>query len=256
MARPLTQPARRNAVIIRSHFLDESLLGFARTLAADPAYQIIFALDAACGITQVEGFPTVSLTHEACARHGLFTGNNRLFWKCGDYALYLVQEAHPGFAHYWMTEYDVVINRPDPAGFLAMIDAASDHDFLAVNLTKASPAWFWHAYMADFYQPVHGCFFPMLRISAGAITALRARRRDLYAHNQTRYAATPGSWPNDEVFTATSLVHAGFACADFNDIAPSYTASSMRNAQKIWHKSRLPAYDGLLYHPVRAALSG
>ena len=239
-------------MIIRSHFVDDALRHFANALAADPAYQIILALDAACGITQVEGFPVVSLSTDECARHGLYTGNYRPFWRCGDYALALAQEAHPGFAYYWMTEYDVVINRPSPAGFLAEFDAASKHDFLAVYLREAKPDWAWHARMAPFYERVYSCFFPLLRISASALTALYGMRRDLYASHKASFDAAPETWPNDEVFTATSLVNAGFACANFNDVAPAYTNVSMTNARKLWHKSQLSGADGLVYHPVRA----
>lgn len=240
----------RNAIIIRTHFIDEALRARARALAAPGTHEVIFALDAASGIAQVDGFKSFMVSKAAYAALNLFVAGDDLLWRCGDYVLALARQLFPEHPYFWMMEYDVFINRPDPASFFAEIDAASDHDFIAAYIGKSAPGWMWHDYMTRLCETPYQCFFPLTRLSARAVAHLHKQRLEAYAREHAYYDAAPGRWPNDEVFTASTLINGGFSYADFKDFGPLYSGKSL-TAKELRHPSQLVEPDGLIYHPVR-----
>jgi hypothetical protein len=99
-------------------------------------------------------------------------------------------------------------------------------------------------------EPVWRCLFPLLRIGAGAIDVMLEARRELSA----RFAAEgrdPSFWPNDEVFTATTLMRQGFVCRDLNWTSEVYDPQTFGYWWPLSDRQvREQGREGSVYHPV------
>ncbi len=246
--------AEATAILIRCHFLDAGLLDLAHRLSFSERYDVIFAVDQSSGVSSIDGFTVLPLSADRYRRLGLLVEADDMMWSCGDYVLYVARLHLPGYNRFWMIEYDVVINRPDPAGFLAQIDSVSDADFVGSYLRPAEPDWHWSTSLRDRFPQVHRCFFPLVRVSARAIDFLL----DLRVHESGAWCGNreegDAVWPNDEAFVATLLCNGGYSCADLNEFGQVYGEDSF-GWYKPFHLSALPPHDGRLYHPVRTGQS-
>lgn len=243
--------ARQKIVVCRTHFLDERLVRFARSVHGVDGYQVVFAVDETHGDVETHEFEKISLRREVFAPLGLFTDIGDIFWRCGDYPLYLARLRHPHCDTFWLCEYDVTINRPEPVSFFQELDAAHDHDFLASHFRRPEGWWSFQHAMEDRYSDVWRSYFPLVRVSGRALDFAMAERIE----SSARIALIPQDhrpeWPNDEAFIATVLQNNGFRCADYNELGRHYTHETFWMTVLV-HPTRLPPHDGLIYHSVRS----
>ncbi len=249
---PLPEPCMpsRNLVVFRTHFLDQRLLDFIGSITAAPDYEVVVAVDETGGTIDTHGLPKLSMTAAAFDALGLYTAIGDLLWRCGDYPLYLARRAYPDAAHYWLIEYDVAINRPDPAGFFREFDAVHAHDFLSTHFRERESWWEWGDQMQGEYTVVWRSYFPLVRLSGRAIDFLLEQR--VLASTRIMAIAPPfrPGWPNDEAFVACKLHYNGFECADFATLADCYDHTTFFNDVLV-HPDHLPPHDGRIYHMVR-----
>lgn len=202
------------------------------------------------------GVAKVSLSDAAAAAAGLPV-LPKWTYRCGDYALYLVRRALAGYDRYWMIEPDVRINAGSAQDFFDLY-AAAEQDFLATEVGPRQAGWSHHRTMARFRPEVHGCLFPLVRLSGAALDHLQARRAALYPEWQAANEAGPRlRWPNDESFVATELAHAGFAMADLNDFGRRVHGAGWGFRYPVHARAALfETPDGMIYHPVEATTAG
>ena len=82
--------------------------------------------------------------------------------------------------------------------------------------------------------------------SAAAIDAMLAKRVAQSGSSQRRKA-----WPNDEAFTATTLVNGGFDCRDLNEFARVYEPETFNWTTPLRGEDLPPVAEGLrFFHPV------
>ena len=238
----------QNAILLRTHYLDDALLDYARSLRRDVGYDVIFLLDHRCAAS-APGFETLAASPAAYAQLGLFCPPDVL-WRCGDYGYYLAASRFKRYDHFWLIEYDVHIAGPRPASFFSELDRLCAHDFLCANFRLAEADWSWRRRMTDDAGPVHRCFFPLTRLSRRAAAHLLAERR---AASES-YADHPDAWPNDEVFCATTLARSGFNVADFNAFGCYYSPQTY-DWSGLRHPSECVADRTTLFHPVKRGLA-
>jgi hypothetical protein len=120
---------------------------------------------------------------------------------------------------------------------------------LVSYLRPAEPGWDWGKTIAD-GGPVWRCLYPLVRISAAALDHMLEARRQAGQHF-TAEGRDPQFWPNDEVFTATTLMRAGFCGRDLNASGQVYDPDSFGFW---WPMSDRLLKDqgqkGFAYHPV------
>ena len=243
--------SEQKVVVCRTHFVDPRLMAFARGVEAHPDYRVVFAVDESHGTVDTGEFGKLVLSREAFGPLGLFTEIGDIFWRCGDYPLYLARRRFPECDTFWLCEYDVTINRPEPVSFLAELDAAHDHDFLSTHFRRADDWWPFRHAMEGRYERVWRSYFPLVRLSGRGLDFAMAKRAQASAEMR---AIPPGhrpEWPNDEVFIATELQNNGFRCADYNELGRHYTYDTFWMTVLL-HPTHLPPHDGLIYHAVRS----
>ena len=245
----LSMPSR-SLVVFRTHFIDQRLLDFIGLIAAAPDYEVVVAVDEISRTVDTHGLPKLSMNAAAFEALGLFTELGDLLWRCGDYPLYLARQAYPDAAHYWLIEYDVAINRPDPAGFFREFDDAHAQDFLSTHFRERESWWEWGDPMQGEYTVVWRSYFPLVRLSGRAIDFLLQRRRLASTRIMAIAPQFRPSWPNDEAFVACELHYNGFDCADFAILADCYDRTTFFNDVLV-HPDHLPPHDGRIYHMVR-----
>ncbi len=237
-------------VVVRTHFVEGHVLDLAAALHVPGEYRVVFAVDESAGTVDTGAYDKLSLTRERFDELGLFSEIDDIFWRAGDYAFYCAQNRYPDAERFWLVEYDVAINRPDPVSFLREIDAASNHDLVSPHYREPEEWWFFAEHLRGVYPTMMRCFFPLVRLSSRAVRYALSERVRLSALERAKPADARTPWPNDEVFIASSLHHGGFACADTAELGAFYTQETFWFTP-LWHKALLPAPDGRLYHPVR-----
>lgn len=242
--------ATQKIVVCRTHFLDDRLVDFARSVHGTDGYRVVFAVDETHGSVETREFEKISLTREAFAPLGLFTGIGDIFWRCGDYPLYLARLRFPECSTFWLCEYDVAINRAEPISFFQEMDAAHDHDFLATHFRRPEEWWSFRHAMTARYAEVWRSYFPLVRLSGRALDFAMAERAAASAEMELIPPERRPEWANDEAFVATVLQNNGFRCADYNDLGTYYTDRTFWMTVLL-HPTALPPHDGLIYHCVR-----
>ena len=233
-------------MLLRTHVLTEAILCQARAIASHPQYKIVLAVDNERLGHEQDEFDTMVLSREGFHSLGLRSDLRDVFWRCGDYPLYVARAKYPGCKRFWQYEYDVVLNHRHPGEFLAKIDRAlSEDDFLSTYIREAEDSWFFKQAMQGRYPNLFACYFPLVRISSSAIDFLRQRR----VLDGDRDGS--GDWPNDEVFVATELINNGFRCADLASYGNCYSKATFA-FDVLFHNADLPEPDGLIYHMVRS----
>lgn len=159
-------------------------------------------------------YPKVSLTEASYAGLGLHRPPD-VGWRCGDYGLYIARDRYPEVERFWMFEDDVRLVG-DAEHLFRLAGNRAEFDLLVSRLAPASRSWWWWAHLSSSNAEPWRCFFPVLRVSADALDVLYATRRKHSAQLSRRTL-----WPNDEGFVATTVVSAGLARADLNDIHPA-----------------------------------
>ena len=209
------------------------------------------------------GGEAIGLTPQTLAALGL-VGFPTSGWRCGDYCYYVAAAALPKMQRAWLIESDVWPSFPDPADFFALL-ADDDADLLAPRFTQRGPEWFWFDMARQVLgtEAVHGCLFPVTRLSRRAILHLAAIRRETLAAEAARPRevqpdnsdAAPFLVPNDESFVATVIARDGFTGRNLSDICPAAfdPATFGWDAPLIPAEARLPELAGRMLHPVLTA---
>lgn len=236
------------AVLVRTHYVDDEVRALIASLQASSPHEVFALVDETRAPLDFGATPKISLTASLPAELGLYAGSDRIYWRCGDYGLYAARRALPAKARFWLIEPDVRIRSDRPG---AVFDRFQDNpaDLLVSNFRPAEPSWDWGKTMDD-GGPIWRCLFPLVRVSARALDALVEARRDFGARFQTA-GADPQFWPNDEVFTATTLMRLGFDCRDLNAEAEVYDPNTFGYWWPISDRQLAEAgREGLAYHPV------
>jgi hypothetical protein len=254
------QSVGAGVILIRTHYVDDYLMGLAETFSENGLYEVAFAIDERERHWDTGRFGKVSITYEAMAALNLYTGadpdaslsNHSLnaFWRCGDYVLYLALDQFPHADRLWMIENDVLINMARPQDLFTRLDAQSADDLLATHVGPAMPDWFWWKTVSAAFPQPYRCFFPLVRVSRRAAEHLRDRRRrdrDMYLRDGVDLDLIP----NDEAFVASVLSNEGFSIADVNNYGVVYEGSRF-DFWTLLNRHRLPPVDDRLYHSVRA----
>jgi hypothetical protein len=236
----------KTLILLRATTLDRTNLEFANSLAAMSGAPVAFLLDGRHEIALPTQRPIISLTKAACEDLGLYCPAD-FAWRCGDYGLYLARRQFPDVRQFWIVEHDVRIFGRDPGNFFDTFRYLADLDFVGAYLTTAPKDWFWTAHASGIGITSYRCFFPVVRISARAVDALLAKRRE-----HSRVASRRKMWPNDEGFVATTLSNRGFVCRDLNDFdRPFYDEQSFSFYEPIDGASvQSGEGDTRLMHPV------
>ncbi len=240
----------KNLVIVRTHFYDQRLSDFIEPILSSPDYDVVIAVDENRGAIETHGIPKLSMTNDLFRNFGLHVDYGNIMWLCGDYALYLARREFPDAANYWLIEYDVTINRPEPISFFRELDRSHAHDFLSTHFREREAGWFWGDPMAPEYAVVWRSYFPLVRLSGRAIDFLLERRILASSRIMAMEPDARPNWPNDESFVACELHYHGFDCADFNTLGDYYDGSTFFN-DVLLHPDHLPPHDGKIYHMVR-----
>lgn len=211
-------------LLIRARTVGAAELRLRDHLAPVFGTRIRFVLDASVG-RPLEAEGAIIITRDWIAARGLarFAGSG---WRCGDYCYYAALDAVPDLGRAWLIESDVWLSYADPREFFGPL-AEDPADFLAPAFRERGDDWFWtwSAVAALGEGPVWGCLYPITRMTARAIAhCARVRAESLAASagdlSLSRSDAPPYPIPNDEGFTATALMRAGFDCRDLRALLP------------------------------------
>jgi hypothetical protein len=240
----------RTALLIRTHYADDQLRGFVDQLRAEAAFDVFVVADERRGPIDLGGAPKVPLTPELPAELGLYAQTQNLLWRCGDYALYAARRALPDYDAFWMIEPDVRLCSPRPSDILARFPPPDEVDFLAAHLRPAEPDWNWGRTMSAEEGPVWRCLYALVRVSARALDVMleeRLRMGRLFGHS----GRDPEFWPNDEVFTASTLARRGLVCRDLNDFGQIYEPVGFSFWLPVSEREfEASGREGWIYHPV------
>jgi hypothetical protein len=144
-------------------------------------------------------------------------------WRCGDYGLYVARRRFPGVENYWLLDDDLRIDG-SVRDFFGFFSALDQYDFLATNIGRAEPAWYWTPHVAARDAVPYRCQFNIVRLSGRALDIMYQKRK-AHSYILTRRI----NWPNDESFTATTVVNSGLKVADINSFGRTfYTSNSLR----------------------------
>ena len=240
----------QNIIVCRTHFVNDRLINFARSIQESHMYRVLFAVDETRGHVDTFEFEKLSLTRQVFEPLSLLTDVHDIFWRCGDYSLYLARQSYPDCDRFWLIEYDVTINRADPVNFFIEIDQAHDHDFLSAHYRKAEDWWTWGYPMKEYSNEVWRAYFPLVRITGRALDFAMAERARVTVGFRQALQERHMEWPNDESFVATTLQNNGFRCSDYNELGLYYTEQTFWMSVLV-HPTSLPPYDGMIYHAVR-----
>jgi hypothetical protein len=235
-------------VLVRTHYIDDQVRDFIGDLSRTTPHPVYALVDESRGAIDFGDLPKISIGPGLPAVLGLYDGAEKLYWRCGDYGLYAARQALPNARRYWMIEPDVRLHQVAPGAFFDRF-ADDPSDFLAAHLRPAEDSWDWGKTMAD-GGPVWRCLYPLVRLAGPALDHLLGVRRAAGAPfvaegRDSRF------WPNDEVFTATTLKRAGFACKDLNHSAPVYDPDSFGYWWPISDRQLADqGREGFAYHPV------
>jgi hypothetical protein len=240
----------RLALLIRTHYADDEVKAFIETLREPDAYDLYVLADEARGALDFGDVPKIALGPGIAAELGLYAQTPNLMWRCGDYGLYAARRALPEYDGFWLIEPDVRICSAAPGKLLARFPAPSEADFLAARLAPADKDWNWARTMDAAEGPIWRCLYSLVRLSARAVDVLFEARRRASAVFLDQ-GTDPNLWPNDEVFTASTLARAGLRCHDLNAFGEVYEPGGFSFWAPFTDKWVAQAgRDGHVYHPV------
>lgn len=247
-------------ILLRTHFFDEHISNLAQKLTADGHYNVVILADHRAWEFPTSPYLHVSLSWDRLKALGLpMDIGHDLLWLCGDYGLYVAREEFPHIEYFWLYEYDVVIHADHPAEILLDLDQKSDADLLVTSLRKTDKDYIWSRSLSQDFTELYRCYYPLVRLSRAAIDVMRdarirlAPRLEVALSSKSEQSAYP-SWPNDEVLTATAIMHAGMHCQDILDIFPGlYAENTFHPTGVLVNVDSLLGVptDGRIYHSVR-----
>lgn len=247
-------------ILLRTHFIDAQIRAMASRLRRETGWRVTLVLD--CTRSEpsepdlADDGDVIRLTHAIFDELGVLPVADAS-WRCGDYSFYAARKRYPDVPFFWMIEPDLRLNFADWGIFFRAFDLAQDVDLLVTHLAPAEDHHAWKQTMAPYSRRPITCMYPLLRVSARAVDVMHKRRRALTQQFQDETLLHGGThshakWPNDEIFTATTLDEAGLVCRDINGESQKfYDERSFSFAHLISAKrlDRSPP-DEKIYHPV------
>jgi hypothetical protein len=236
------------AILVRTHYVDDEVLRLISSLADSSRHPVYALVDESRGPIPFGTTPKIVLGPQTVGELGLYDQCQKPYWRCGDYGLYAARRALPEIKRFWMVEPDVRIRMDRPGVFFDRFDA-DPSDLIVSWFGPADTTWDWGRTMDD-GAPVWRCLFSLLRIGADAIDAMLGARQQMSARFVAD-ACDPQFWPNDEVFTATTLMRKGFACRDLNALGAVYDPQTFGYWWPLSDRQvREQGQEGAVYHPV------
>lgn len=197
-----TESVPRSIAIIRCTEVDPIVEHLTSTLSkALPSVQIIYVVDAIDRpAVKSDDALTIAMTASELDHLGLYHGDPRTGWICGDYAYYLALQLDWRYA--WLIEPDVYINERATAQ-LREADQ-SNADLLTTDFHKAESGWSWKPRLETVTDSIdtdtYACFFPLTRASRQLVSDCLLYRQSMTSTLRRR----PELWtPNDESVVAT-----------------------------------------------------
>jgi hypothetical protein len=211
----------RVAVLIRGHKIDDKLRDLHAHLdSPDAAYDLFLLLDQTGGQLSADFGRVVPFSGQCCPELGLEYESRKLFWLCGDVAMFFAQRALPGYSHFVMLDYDLHFVTSGVALLNAVVEWLRDPgqpelDAIGLQYSIVGPTWPYHAAAARLFGEVRFFYFPFVVLSRRALCYLHAQRRleRLDADSTTDPVIC-------EAFVPGHLAAAGFRCVDLNDLRP------------------------------------
>lgn len=182
----------------RTHVWDDDVaLAAERFFDATPSGRHVVLVDETRGPLKVP-YEKVAHTEQSSLSLGLPNRPvGQSLWFNGDYGLYLVQQALPGFDHYIISEYDVAVNASLEPMMLAALERSID--IIMHEVRPSGSDWVWHeSVAAAFSSPWRSLIFFMVASDRAARALLSAR--------QELARESPGDpWPYCEGFVPSAL---------------------------------------------------
>ena len=173
----------------------------------------------------------------------------------------LVAQRLPGYSHYVIIEYDVLVQHPEHRFFDHLAQALNPPeapDLVTTWLAPANPGWGWDAAVLRTYPKVIGSTFGVVALSARAAPyVLEERRREQAWADKVGVVLKPNFEADNIMFCEAFLPSAieanrGFKSTDLNALVPgAYTASGFRPGPARLFSEQLAIHEpGELIHPV------
>ena len=167
----------------------------------------------------------------------------RSLWYNGDYPLYALEAAYPGYDHYLMIEFDVAVN----VDLDALVDNMVERelDVVAHQVRPADPGWFWYANAAANFAVPHQALIFFLAVSRRAVGVLREAR----LADAARLDPPDVSWPFCESFVPSVAIAAGLRVANLDEFAGT---EFLRFRPQMATTDPRAHAEGTIAHPVLA----
>lgn len=228
----------------RCYAWDDDIAELARRFfAACPSARHVALVDETNGPIAIPEYEKISHTEDTSCFGLPNVPRGQSLWFNGDYGIYFLKQALPGFDYYLLSESDLAVNICcEP-----LIEQAAGRgvDLIAHRIEKAGPDWWWYQGALEVFPEPWRAFLFFMVLSGRAIDILLAQRQQLAA----RFAAGEfGAWPICESFVATVLASVpGVRFAEVSEFAA---------VENLNFRPRIPLRDaranqpGSLVHPV------
>lgn len=238
------RPLPNYVAAFRCYAWDDAIAELARRFfAACSAARKVVLVDETAGAIAIPGYEKIAHTDDTSCFALPKEPPDRSLWHNGDYSVYFLRRALPGFDHYLVAESDVAVNVDcDP-----ILAAAAERgiDLLAHRIRKSDAEWFWHANArAAFAEPWRALvFFSVL--SGRAIDLLLAARQRLAVKFSSGELS---EWPIAESFVPSVLL----SVPDMR----SGEVGEFASVENLNYRPRIPLHDpranqpGSIVHPV------
>ncbi|MYL98716.1 hypothetical protein GR702_13180 [Novosphingobium sp. FGD1] len=198
--------------------------------------------------TDPEGFRDVECVRVNAAVYrqlGLYVSDD-FGWRCGDYGFYAARKQYPEIRFFWMVEYDVLFSFRRASEFFDRFKALEDAPCIIADFGPAPPSWWWYRSKVLHDRKVSHFFFPVSRMSSGAIDQLEAARRQLASTFDVQHDL----WLNDEAVVAYLASERHLKATDLNALGTVYQKSSYRFDWPINSELIEGKILNLIMHPV------
>lgn len=198
---------------------------------------IIIADERQCDVG-FNDFLKVQFTYDTINQIGL-SPDKDMYWRCGDYALYLADSLNLNYRYLWLLEPDVYFNDISLKAFLEKFDSV-DSDLLTSYFNEAPNHWPWYEFGRNISgeNDVYQCFFPMTRFSKNLVKFLRCNRSSVIDKI------------NDECYVANIISGKEYSVSEFSE-SPGIIYNKNSFSYRLPHYIKLirsRKYN--LYHPV------
>ncbi|WP_300548303.1 FkbM family methyltransferase [Roseovarius sp.] len=206
---------------------------------------VAVVVDERRGLSDCAPYRKISLGEAALADIGLTGLPDDWGWFCGDLCYYLAADRFPDFARYCLIESDVYlpINGVDP--FVAAMNGHPSEAIAAQLGPTDRPREFFRDLTKLGLDPAWGCIFPVSRISANVLMAMKDLRRETLEK-------LPNARLNDEAMLAGAIQRGGFTFASLESVLPHQVDRSCfeTNPPHLYEAIAANATEVRLFHPV------